>query len=36
MTGVDGASEYTDCFPNECLGYDTKQSGGEGPVIMEL
>ena len=37
------AVEYTDCFsaegeesPNECPGYDTKQSDGEIPVILEL
>ena len=23
-------------FPNECLGYDTKKSDGEAPVIPEL
>ena len=26
----------TDPPPNECHGYDTKQSGGEAPVILEL
>ena len=39
-----GAIEYTDCIsakgvrppPNECPGYDTKQSDGEVPVILEL
>ena len=38
-----GTVEYTDCFsaeglnsPNECPGYDTKQSGGEAPVKLEL
>ena len=38
-----GAVEYTDCFsaerqnlPNECPGYDTKQSDGEVPVMLEL
>ena len=38
-----GAVEYTDCFSaegqdpsNECLGYDTKQSDGEIPVMLEL
>ena len=38
-----GAIEYTDffsaerCHPsNECSGYDTKQSAGEVPVILEL
>ena len=37
------AVEYTNCFsaewqdcPNECPGYDTKQSHGEVPVILEL
>ena len=40
----DGPVEYTDCFsaegvrppPNECPGYDTKQSDGEVPVMLEL
>ena len=38
-----GAEEYTDCTfvegqdpPNECPGYETKQSDGEVPVILEL
>ena len=39
-----GAVEYTDCTfaegqdpaPNECPGYDTRQSDGEVPVILEL
>ena len=34
-----GAVEYTDCRTrphNECPGYDTKQSHGEVPVILEL
>ena len=38
-----GAAEYTDCIsaegknsPNKCPGYDTKQSDGEVPVILEL
>ena len=38
-----GVVEYTDCFSakryplnNECPGYDTKQSDGEVPVILEL
>ena len=38
-----GAEEYTDCFsaegldpPNECPGYDTKQSDGEVPAVLEL
>ena len=37
------AAEYTDCisaewldFPNECPEYDTKQSDGEDPVMLEL
>ena len=38
------AVEYTDCIsadggktlPNECPGYDTKQSDGEVPVMLEL
>ena len=33
--------EYTDCrgvrpLPNECPEYDTKQSDGEVPVMLEL
>ena len=37
-----GAVEYTDCFSaeeyphNEWLGYDTKQSNGEVPVMLWL
>ena len=38
-----GAVEYTICIsaeeqnsPNECPGYDTKQSDGEVPVMLEL
>ena len=38
-----GAAEYTNCiyvqgqdFPNECPVYDTKQSDGEAPVMLEL
>ena len=38
-----GAVEYTDCFSaegsppaNKCPGYDTKQSDGEVPVMLEL
>ena len=38
-----GAVEYTDCIPaegkdspNECSRYDTKQSDGEAPVMLEL
>ena len=38
-----GAVEYTDCFsaegmtptPNECPRYDTKQSDGEVPGVLE-
>ena len=29
----EGALEYTDT-PNECPGYDTKQSDGEVPVML--
>ena len=38
-----GAVEYTDCtsaggktHPNECPGYDTKQSDGEVPVMLDI
>ena len=37
-----GAVEYTDCTsaegypPNECPAYDTKQSDGEVPAVLEL
>ena len=38
-----GVVEYTDCFsaegvrpPNECPGYDTKQSDGEVTAMLEL
>ena len=35
-----GAVEYTDCFSaeeqDECPGYDTKQSDGEVPAMLEL
>ena len=38
-----GAVEYTDCFsaegqdsPNECPGYDTKQSDSEVPIELKL
>ena len=38
-----GAAEYTDCIsagekesPNECPGYDTKQSDGEALVMLEF
>ena len=43
MTQVAGAVEYTDCIsaegqdsPNECPGYDTKQSDGEALVMLDL
>ena len=31
-----GAVEYTDCFSVEWPRYDTKQSDGEVPVMLEL
>ena len=38
-----GASEYTECIsaegldsPNECPGYNTKQSDCKAPVMLEL
>ena len=38
-----GAEEYTNCIcrgvrphPHECPGYDTKQSDGEVPVMLEV
>ena len=31
-----GAVEYTDPPPNECPGYDTKQSDGEVPAMLDL
>ena len=36
-----GVAEYTDCISsedsqNECPGYDTKQSGDEAPVMLEI
>ena len=32
-----GAVEYSNCFSaEECSGYDTKQSDGDVPVILEL
>ena len=31
-----GAVEYTDCTSNECPRYDTKQSDGEVPAVLEL
>ena len=44
ITENDYPVEYTDCFssegvrppPNECPVYDTKQSDGEVPVMLEL
>ena len=30
-----GVAEYTDS-PNTCPGYDTKQSDGEAPLMLEL
>ena len=30
------AVEYTNCFSAECPGYDTKQSDGEVPAMLEL
>ena len=42
MTQSAGAVEHTDCYsaeghpPNECHKYDTKQSDGEVPVMLEL
>ena len=30
------AVEYTDCISTECPGYDTKQSDGKAPVMLEL
>ena len=30
------AVEYTDPTPNECPGYDTKQSDGKVPAVLEL
>ena len=43
MAQLVGASEYIDCisterqdFPNECPGFDTKQSDSEAPVRLEL
>ena len=33
----DEAVEYTNCTsPNECPGYDTNQSDGEAPLMLEL
>ena len=38
-----GAAKYTDCVsaegqdsPNECPGYDTKQSDSEATVLLEI
>ena len=43
MNKIHGAVEYADCIsargnppPDECPGYDTKQSDGEVPVMLEL
>ena len=43
LTQLSEVEEYTDCIsavckdsPNECLGYDIKQSDGETPVMLEL
>ena len=45
FTQSSGAVEYTDCFSaegktppssNECPGYETKQSDGEVPVMLEF
>ena len=43
VTQSAGAVEYTDCtsaegrhLSNECPGYETKQSDGEVPVMLEL
>ena len=43
MTQSAVAVEYTDCFfaegydsPNECPAYDTKQSDGEAPAMLEF
>ena len=43
MIQLAGAAEYTDCIsaegsdtPSECPGYDTKQSDGKVPVMLEL
>ena len=43
MAQLAGDAEYTDCIsaegwdsPNECPGYDTKQSDGETPVMLEF
>ena len=40
---INEAAEYTDCIslegeysPNECPCYDTKQSDGKVPVMLEL
>ena len=31
-----GVVEYTYCTPNECPRYDTKQSAGKVPVLLEI
>ena len=36
MAQLAGAVEYTDSIPNECPGYDSKQSDGEVPVMLEF
>ena len=44
ITQLPEAVEYTDCFstegleptPNKCPVYDTKQSDGEVPVMLEF
>ena len=43
MAQLAGGADYTDCIsaegyphPNECPGYDTKQSDGEAPVMLVL
>ena len=43
MAKSDKVAEYTDCIstegldsPNECPGYNTKQSDGEAAVMLEL
>ena len=41
MTQLAGAAEYTDNIsggrpPNECPGYDTKQTDGGAPVMLEV
>ena len=43
MAQSTGAAKYTDCIsaeeynsPNECRGYDTKQSDAEASVMLDL